>query len=502
MPTIRTLLADAALGLARVAGPDDDRQISAAAVSELAAPGPWLQGGELLMTIGLLLEMSDRSCQDYVEGLLSAGVAALAVGLGADLPYQAAPAELAAAADRVGLPLLTVPDGVPFIAVTNAVYGHLAAQERRELQWAFETQRALTAAAVQPGGLPAILEAHRRASDCAGVVIDLLGRVLAAAGPGVETLPGRLHDVVEAVRRKGLHASGLDTEAGVRREVHPLGSTRLRGWLLLEGRADRVASQAVTAGLVSLLSLEIERRYTLDTVERRRRARVFDRLARATIDDLAAGRLLTSIGLTDQDVCCAAIAEDDDPEGLAADLAATLPDALVRRVGDVVHVAVPASVDLRQALGRIATGRPTGIGIGVRPGALAVSLRQATSALAVSRLSNEVVVATDVVSSRLILSQVPGAILQSYADAVLGPLDASDQPEQLLATLSTFLESNGVWGVAAHALHVHRHTMHNRIARIEHLAGKRLDTAQDRFELWLALRVRDLTRVEGVPAGN
>ena len=92
MPTLGTLLADAALGLARVAGPDDDRQIRAAAVSELTSPGPWLQGGELLMTIGLLLEMSERSCQDYVEGLVTAGVAALAVGLGADLPYQAAPA--------------------------------------------------------------------------------------------------------------------------------------------------------------------------------------------------------------------------------------------------------------------------------------------------------------------------------------------------------------------------------------------------------------------------
>jgi DNA-binding PucR family transcriptional regulator len=56
--------------------------------------------------------------------------------------------------------------------------------------------------------------------------------------------------------------------------------------------------------------------------------------------------------------------------------------------------------------------------------------------------------------------------------------------------------------VAAQALHVHRHTMRNRIARIEHIAGKRLDTAQDRFELWLALRVRDLTRVEGAPAAN
>ena len=37
-----------------------DREIEAAAVSELAHPGPWLQGGELLLTIGLLLPDSRR----------------------------------------------------------------------------------------------------------------------------------------------------------------------------------------------------------------------------------------------------------------------------------------------------------------------------------------------------------------------------------------------------------------------------------------------------------
>lgn len=77
MPTIRTLLADTSLGLTQVAGPTADRPITAAAVSELTAPGPWLQGGELLMTIGLLLEMTESTCQDYVEGIVSAGVAAL-----------------------------------------------------------------------------------------------------------------------------------------------------------------------------------------------------------------------------------------------------------------------------------------------------------------------------------------------------------------------------------------------------------------------------------------
>ena len=258
-----------------------------------------------------------------------------------------------------------------------------------------------------------------------------------------------------------------------------------------------MASQAVTAGLISLLSLEIERRYTLDTAQRRRRAGVFDRLARATVDDQTAARLLTGIGLSDQDLCCAMIAEETDTQGLADDLATTLPDALVRTVGDVVHVAVPASVDLRQALGRVAAGRAAGIGIAVRPGALAVSLRQATTALAASRLRHEPVVASEVASSRLILSHIPGPILASYSDAVLGPVDASDQPGLLLRTLSTFLETNGAWEPAAAALQVHRHTVRNRIARVEQITGKRLDTAQDRFELWLALRVRDLARGEG-----
>ncbi|HEY7814076.1 MAG TPA: PucR family transcriptional regulator ligand-binding domain-containing protein, partial [Nakamurella sp.] len=449
MPTIRTLLADTSLGLTQVAGPTADRPITAAAVSELTAPGPWLRGGELLMTIGVLLEMTESTCQDYVEGIVSAGVAALAVGLGADLPHQAAPPLLAAAADRVGLPLLTVPDEVPFIAVTKAVYAHLAAEERRELEWAFDTQRALTAAAVQPGGLSAILAAHHRASDCSAAVVDLLGRVLGVAGSDADTLPARLAGIVDSIRSSGLRAAGVDTDTRVRREVHPLGSTRLRGWLLLEGRADRLASQAVTAGLISLLTLDIERRYTLDTAQRRRRGSTLDRLARATIDDSTAARLLTAIGLSDQDLCCAVIAEDTDPQGLADDLATTLPDAMVRAVGDVVHVAVPAGVDLRQALSRVAAGRPAGIGIAVRPGALAISLRQATSALAVSRLRHEPVVATDVASSRLILSQIPTSILAGYADAVLGAIDACDQPELLLRTLSTFLESNGSWEPAA-----------------------------------------------------
>ena len=102
---------------------------------------------------------------------------------------------------------------------------------------------------------------------------------------------------------------------------------------------------------------------------------MLDRLARATVDDVVAARWLTSAGLSDADLRAAAIAAPDDADDLAADLLITLPDAVVRVVGEVVELAVPLDTDLPGVLGTLAGGRAAGIGIAVRPGALVVSLR-------------------------------------------------------------------------------------------------------------------------------
>ncbi|WP_246106993.1 helix-turn-helix domain-containing protein [Pseudonocardia kunmingensis] len=73
-------------------------------------------------------------------------------------------------------------------------------------------------------------------------------------------------------------------------------------------------------------------------------------------------------------------------------------------------------------------------------------------------------------------------------------LDAVGRGE-LLRTLTAFLEHNGRWAATAVALQVHRHTVRNRVATVEELTGRRLGTAHDRQELWLALRARDLARL-------
>ena len=196
---------------------------------------------------------------------------------------------------------------------------------------------------------------------------------------------------------------------------------------------------------------------------------MLDRLARATVDDVVAARWLTSAGLSDADLRAAAIAAPDDADDLAADLLITLPDAVVRVVGEVVELAVPLDTDLPGVLGTLAGGRAAGIGIAVRPGALVVSLRQARSALPASRVQGRHVHAEEIASSRLLLNTVGAQPLQAYADAVLGPLDATDRSGELMRGLTAFLEHNGHWGSAATALRVHRHTIRNRIDAVERL---------------------------------
>ena len=74
------------------------------------------------MTVGLQVGADARRQRRWVAEAAGAGVAALAVGLGSELPFQEAPAAMVDAAREQGVPLLAVPGDVPFIAVTKAVF--------------------------------------------------------------------------------------------------------------------------------------------------------------------------------------------------------------------------------------------------------------------------------------------------------------------------------------------------------------------------------------------
>ncbi|MFH9229474.1 PucR family transcriptional regulator [Streptomyces lydicus] len=489
-----------------------DRTIEAATVSDLPVPGKWLQGGELLMTIGLLLPSDPAACRAYVREVTEGGAACLALGLGQGLPYQEAPAPLVAAAEEAGLPLLTVPDEVPFIAVTKAVFDARADEQREVLHRAFATQRRLTAAAAGDGLRPMLAE-WTAATGVGAAVLDPLGRLLATGDRAQHTPPPQARDLVERVAARGLRGSASSTAGGQQLEVQPLGARRLRGLLLLTGRPDD-AARSVVPGLVSLLSLELERRHLRDEPERRRRSALLSELLAA--EDPAADRardMLHSVGLTAERVRGVVVEPEDGREAadgaageaaaaaaqeMAADLALAIPGGLVRVTGTgpggtpggLIEAVVGEDLDVRDVLARFAPRRPAGIGPATAPEAVRVSLRQAAGLLAVSRSAGEPAEARQSQASRLLLDLGDRRTLHGYADSVLGPLDLADNGEELIATLAAWLETGGAWDATSRRLGVHRHTVRNRLDKAMDLTGRRLDDPDDRFDLWLATRIR------------
>lgn len=483
------ITAIAELGLAVVAGASQlQREVQAPHVSELVRPADWLQGGELLMTIGLQLPSDQGAVRDYVRDVVAGGASGLALGLGSTLPHQRAPQPLIDAAEDCGLPLLTVPDGVPFIAVTKAVFAAQAAEQQRGIQRAFDAQRRLTAAAAAATGegITALLRSWEEITETVATVTDPTGRLIASSGADSLVTPT---DMLERVATYGLRGTATTGSGRDRREVLPVGTRRLRGLLLLAGEVD-AQSRLLVSGLVSLLSLELERRHLADEPERRRRAAFLGRLLATETTPARAREILAAAGLATETVRMLAVAPPAAPLETAADLAMAVPGGLVRANAGIVELLVPEGTDARTVLERFACGHPAGIGPAVGMEAMASSLRQAHGLLQVSRSTGEPAESRASDSAQLLLGAAGPQALRGYADAVLAELDRADPAGGLVVTLATWLDTGGAWEATSDRLGIHRHTTRNRIDRIARLTGRRLADGDDRFDLWLATRIR------------
>jgi DNA-binding PucR family transcriptional regulator len=149
-----------------------------------------------------------------------------------------------------------------------------------------------------------------------------------------------------------------------------------------------------------------------------------------------------------------------------ADLATLL--AGVRRIDGLrVGVSEPAELDGLERAHREATKAAEVAGPG--PGATVTAFR-------------------DVPRARL-LELLPPTAAATFSDALLAPLRGDASRVDLLGSLRVWLSHHGQWDPAAAELGVHRHTLRKRMLRVEKLLGRRLDSADLRAELWVALNV-------------
>lgn len=488
--TVADLIAIDALGLVVHAGRSAlANAIEIAHVSESPTAPEWIDGGGFLMTSALTLTNTTEDWNRYVNTLSIRGAAALALGLGHDLPYQAVPQRLVEAAETRGLPLLEIPSGTPFMLVTKAIVDGRANLDRRLLEESFTLQRELTTVAAREGGLTGLIQAWHVATGESVMVLDRRGRrlagspdfppaVAAAVSAAVPNIPLLIEDFVP-----------VPTEAGTA-VVSAVGAIRHAGYLARLGGAFELGSRAVPT-LLSLLALEFERRWLVDEPARRTRANQLTRLL-GTEDEARAEAQLRALGVHAKNIQAVAIRAESDAhaEEVLADITIALGTNLVRRRERIVEALTVN--DPKDALAALEVAGAVGIGAPSAPGLAGRSLRQAQSALATSVRTGGIVEYVDGRCHDFLLNVADPAYLHSFADAVLAPLDRDGNGQTLIETLHAWLaEGRSVEG-CSERLGVHRHTVRNRIQRVTQLLGRGVESVDAQTELWLALKARGL----------
>ncbi|MET8402813.1 PucR family transcriptional regulator [Streptomyces sp900116325] len=467
------LLAREDLGLRLIAGPAHV-DLLWVHTSEMADPYPYLLGGELLLSAGVLLKEPDT----YVARLVEAGAAAL--GFGVTPVHDAVPQALIEACDRHGLPLVEVPPATPFTAIARAVWRLMAEARHRELRRVTRAQQALATAAARPDPVPAVL--HQLAAQLVGraMLLSAAGEELHAAGrrpaPEVRAALTRLARVVSPTAAPASPAptSATDTLGDTHLFAYALGGGQGLVLALATGRRE-AGDHTVTGIAVVLLSLLAAPHQGADAAGR---SAALVRLLLGA-DPVAVAPLLGGAELWTVVHARRSGGGPVDPLTAGA-LGAALGSALVDagRGGDAVKVLVPGGDRVTPQPGwTLGTSAPAPItALGLADGQAARALGRAVATR--TPLAHH---HTD--TGRGLAALVPHAEAEAHARALLAPLTPT-----LAETLRCWLSLHGSWDRTATALQVHRNTVRQRIARCATLLDADLDDMDVRTELWFALR--------------
>jgi len=515
--SVRSLLDEFDLELG-VEGVSDRAPIRWVHISELEDPTPFLSGGELLLTTGLNLKTAARQ-RKFVRLLAGKGAAGLGLAVGVD--HAKLPKALVAEAEARELPLFELPFELPFIAITEWASRRLVNEGYQALERSVEVHARLEGLVLAERGLPEVMRAIAESVAGAAMLLDDRGDELARHPPergfskrAAGDVRIEVNERVEA-GRQAMFVAERGTLAGRAIAVPvPLGGSGSRlHWLVLARRSGEIGDleRLLARQAAMVIALEMMRERAVRETERRLAG---DVLAEALGGRLGGEELRGRLQPFGIDARVAVLLYE--LEG-SADDASLLTDALAVPAVAAVNAAAgrpflcaivdPGDRDPvelaragREALAasgrkvRAAASRATAVA------SLRRAFHEARCALEATALANGH--APDVASHRdlgaftLLLSLQDDEALRTYADNLLGPISEGEGEygPELLRSLEAFIERNGQWERAARDLYCHRHTLRYRIRRIEELTGRDLGQAQDRIELWLALRARELVR--------
>jgi purine catabolism regulator len=478
--------------------------------SELEDPTPWLKGGELILTTGMGIGEGAAKQRAYVRRLVEARVAGLGFGLG--FGHDTTPRALVTEAAKHDFPLFEVPYPVPFIAITEAVFTRLLAEQFDTLQRAVDAEHVLTRAVLEGEGIDGIARSLGEVIGGWALLLDLHGLPLASTSRAAILRQEPVWDELRTSRPDGAMFSITLVDRGHHVWVQPVGAQGRVEAFLAVGKPEQPSQvdRIVAGHALSLFAIELAKARAVAEAERRLQGDFFDELARGGIGPADAARGLARFGFPRDATLVVVALEGAGRTVVDLDaLSATVTDHLSRMEGGFlvsahaegvsVLLAADRAADLDQLVKTLADRMDAELRAGSGSPCVAVdvgrSLREARYALQVCRLEGWTHAGfEDLGSYRLLLSMADPDALRAFADAMLAPLETYDRDHngELIGSLQAFLQHNARWETAAAQLFVHRHTLRYRMRKVEELTGRDLTSSFDRMEFWLALRARDL----------
>ena len=460
---------------------------------ELPQPWQWLGTGDLLMTDGYSFPAEPQRQVAFLQELSAANLSGLALADGMRAPDLTV--EAIAEADALEFPVLQTAYSVPFVTLARAVADSNSHESGRRLHRVLRVYDLLRrSASGAPEHRASLLDSIAAEVRCDLAVLDV--------GSGVFPLPpvGLPNAVLDQVRAelndRACHPLPAFTRVKVAEGtalVLPVREGSSTVLVALVRQATCTPDLVVLQHVVTIVSMEVERRAGVQLRRRVNGTRMMRQLLDATLDPGAARDRLAGQGLGNGPWAVLAVRAEqelDIEQQHAVWTQAGVPHVLLPTdTGVLVLVDDPDPGTLQ----RLADGIPGGHRMGVsRPlvttARVPDAAREARWALEAAPQAVETVTRYGEQLPMFMPSTLSAG--EAAVDQVLGGLLDYDgaRASQLMQTLGVYLDENRSVQRCAAELGVHKQTVVYRLRRIEEVTGRRFNDVGDLASLYLAYR--------------
>lgn len=181
--TVKDLLKLAILKDAKLVGGEKglDRIVRYIDIMEVPDVKDWLREGEFILTTGYSIRHDPALLSDLVEQLSQAGAAAL--GIKAERFMAGIPQEALDLSNRCNIPIIQIPNGIPYIDITYTVMEQILHKQAALLRRSEEVYRTLTNLVLNNSGIQIVADNVAELVKCPIWIVGTAGELLVSSPP-------------------------------------------------------------------------------------------------------------------------------------------------------------------------------------------------------------------------------------------------------------------------------------------------------------------------------